>query len=37
MLASAMSGVNIYRLFLRDTMTADSHDNVAWKSEFIFF
>ena len=27
----------IYREFLKDTTTADSHENVAWKSEFIFF
>ena len=27
----------IYREFLKDTATADSHENVAWKSEFIFF
>ena len=28
----------IYRDFLKDTTTADSHDeNVSWKSEFIFF
>ena len=25
------------REFLKDTTTADSHENVAWKSEFIFF
>ena len=24
-------------MFLKDTTTADSHENVAWKSEFIFF
>ena len=27
----------IYREFLKDTTTADGHENVAWKSEFIFF
>ena len=27
----------IYGEFLKDTTTADSHENVAWKSEFIFF
>ena len=27
----------IYRGFLKDTTTADSHENVEWKSEFIFF
>ena len=27
----------IYRVFLKDTTTADGHENVAWKSEFIFF
>ena len=27
----------IYRKILRDTMTADSHENIARKSEFIFF
>ena len=27
----------IYREFLKDTTTADSHENVEWKSEFIFF
>ena len=32
-LASATACVNIYR----DTTTADSHENVAWKNEFIFF
>ena len=25
------------REFLKDTTTADSHENVAWKSEFTFF
>ena len=30
------SSVNT-REFLKDTTTADSHENVAWKSEFIFF
>ena len=29
--------VNIYRVFLKDTTTADSHENLTWKSEFIFF
>ena len=27
----------IYGEFLKETTTADSHENVAWKSEFIFF
>ena len=27
----------IYREFLKDTTMADSHKNVAWKSELIFF
>ena len=36
-LASARACVNIYREFLKDTTAADSHENVAWKSEFIFF
>ena len=27
----------MYREFLKDTTTADNHENVAWKSEFIFF
>ena len=27
----------IHREFLKDTTTADGHENVAWKSEFIFF
>ena len=36
MLASVTSCVNI-REFLKDTTMADSHENVAWKSEFTFF
>ena len=36
-LASVTACVNIYREFLKDTTTADSHENVEWKSEFIFF
>ena len=24
-------------MFLKDTTTADSHENLTWKSEFIFF
>ena len=36
-LASATACVNIYREFLKDTTTADSHENVAWKNEFINF
>ena len=27
----------IYRKIMKDTMTADSHENIARKSEFIFF
>ena len=27
----------ICREFLKDTTTADNHENVAWKSKFIFF
>ena len=34
-LASVRSCVNI-REFLKDTTTADSHENVAWRSEFTF-
>ena len=26
-----------FRQFLKDTTKADSHENVTWKSEFIFF
>ena len=35
-LESVASCVNI-REFLKDTTTAASHENVAWKSEFTFF
>ena len=35
-LASVTSCVNI-REFLKDTTTADNHENVAWKREFTFF
>ena len=35
-LESVTSCVNI-REFSKDTTTADSHENVAWKSEFTFF
>ena len=35
-LESVTSCVNI-REFLKDTTTAASHENVAWKSEFTFF
>ena len=35
-LASVTFCVNI-REFLKDTATADSHENVAWRSEFTFF
>ena len=34
--ASVTSCVNI-REFLKDTTTADNHENVAWKREFTFF
>ena len=35
-LASVTSCVSV-KEFLRDTTTADDHENVAWKSEFTFF
>ena len=35
-LESVTSCVNI-REFLKDATTAVSHENVAWKSEFLFF
>ena len=35
-LASVTSCAN-FREFLKDTTTADNHENVAWKREFTFF